>query len=43
MEILCPRCKTKVEEKDNFCPKCGENLVEETTAVQEEKTLLEEG
>ena len=42
METLCPRCKTKVEEKDNFCPKCGENLVEEKE-VKSESTLLEEG
>ena len=42
METLCPRCKSKVEEKDNFCPKCGESLNKETENVQEEKSLLEE-
>lgn len=42
METLCTRCKAKVEEKDNYCPKCGEKLVEETETVKEEKTLLEE-
>lgn len=41
METICPRCKSKVEEKDNFCGKCGESLCEETENVQEE-TLLEE-
>ena len=41
METLCTRCKAKVEEKDNYCPKCGEKLVEEKE-VKSESTLLEE-
>ena len=41
MDKICPRCKSNVNESDNFCGKCGESLVE-NEETSNESTLLEE-